>query len=241
MFPALLRLGLSATPDRADGKELLIHAHIGPIRAKTEAQLMVPKVLRFRSDWQCPRVLRPDQETGEQRGRAPAAPARQDDAYREDARRRPVRNHMIARADRAGATRRAARLVVFSTLHDHLKAIHRACIEGAGISGRKIGFYVGATTKAEKEQREREKVKPILFTTYAMMCEGTSLDWLDTCILAMPRSNVDAAGRAHPPRVPRQGAAGRDGRCRRRQPGVPGLRGQSAQVVQVDRLCESKI
>ena len=45
MFPALLRLGLSATPYRADGKELLIQAHIGPLRAKTEAQLMVPKVL----------------------------------------------------------------------------------------------------------------------------------------------------------------------------------------------------
>ena len=36
MFPALLRLGLSATPYRADGKELLIQAHIGPMRAKTE-------------------------------------------------------------------------------------------------------------------------------------------------------------------------------------------------------------
>ena len=51
---------------RADGKELMVHAHIGPLRAKTEAQLMVPKVLRFRSDWQCPRVLRTDKETGEQ-------------------------------------------------------------------------------------------------------------------------------------------------------------------------------
>ena len=55
-----------------------------------------------------------------------------------------------------------------------------------------------------------------------MMSEGTSLDWLDTCILAMPRANVVAAGRAHPPRVSRQGAAGGDGRYRHRQPGVPG-------------------
>ena len=58
MFPAKWRLGLSATPDRADGKELVVYSHIGPIRAKTEAQLMVPKVLRFTSAWQCPRVLR---------------------------------------------------------------------------------------------------------------------------------------------------------------------------------------
>ena len=82
------------------------------------------------------------------------------------------------------------KLVVFSTLIEHLKAIHGACLKAEGISGRKMGFYLGATTKGEKDQREREKVKPILFTTYAMMSEGTSLDWLDTCILAMPRSNV---------------------------------------------------
>ena len=44
------------TPYRADGKELLIQAHIGPLRAKTETQLMVPKVLRFHSAWQCPRA-----------------------------------------------------------------------------------------------------------------------------------------------------------------------------------------
>ena len=102
---------------------------------------------------------------------------------------------------------RAARLVVFSTLHDHLKALHRACIEAfRAFRAGKMGFYIGATTKAEKDAREREKVKPILFTTYAMMCEGTSLDWLDTCILAMPRSSVDAARGAHPARVSRQGA-----------------------------------
>jgi len=81
-------------------------------------------------------------------------------------------------------------IVVFSTLVDHLRAIHRACVKAEGISGRMMGFYLGASLKAEKEQREREKVKPILFATYAMMSEGTSIDWLDTCILAMPRSHV---------------------------------------------------
>ena len=79
-------------------------------------------------------------------------------------------------------------MVVFSTLRRSPEAIHRACREAYGISGRQMGFYIGATTKAEKEQREREKVKPILFATYAMMRRAPSIDWLDTCILAMPRS-----------------------------------------------------
>ena len=62
--------------------------------------------------------------------------------------------------------------------------------EAHKISGRQIGFYIGAQTKADRERREKEKVKPIVLTTYSMMSEGTSLDWLDTCLLAMPRSNV---------------------------------------------------
>jgi superfamily II DNA or RNA helicase len=189
MFPALLRLGLSATPYRADGKELLIHAHIGPLRAKTEAQLMVPKVLRFASDWQCPRVLRVDPETGEKGVvRLPHQPGKTTHIEKMIAADN-VRNHMVARLVKQ-ATDKDRRIVVFSTLVDHLKAIHRACVKAEGISGRQMGFYLGASLKAEKEQREREKVKPVLFATYSMMSEGTDIPWLDTCILAMPRSNV---------------------------------------------------
>ena len=189
MFPALLRLGLSATPYRADGKELLIQAHIGPLRAKTEAQLMVPKVLRFASDWQCPRVLRADPDTGEKTVvRLPHQPGKTTHIEKMIAADN-VRNHMVARLVKQ-AWEKDRHIVVFSTLVDHLRAIHRACVKAEGISGRQMGFYLGASLKAEKEQREREKVKPILFATYAMMSEGTSIDWLDTCILAMPRAAV---------------------------------------------------
>ena len=189
MFRAKLRLGLSATPDRADGKELLIHAHIGPIRARTEAQLMIPKVLLFRSAWECPRVLRTDPMTGQKRvvrlPHEPGKTAHVEKILAAD----PQRNHLIAELAYE-ALEKNRQTVVFSTLIDHLRSLHRACHEVFGISGRQMGFYLGAQTKAEKQAREREKVKPIVFTTYQMMSEGTSLDWLDTCILAMPRSNV---------------------------------------------------
>ena len=189
MFPALLRLGLSATPERADGKELLTLAHIGPIRAGTDTQLMVPKVLRFRSGWTCPRTLRHDKETGQNEVvRIPHQPGKTTHIEKMVA-ADPERNAMIATLI-AQALEKDRKIVVFSTLHDHLKAIHRLCIK-AGISGRQLGYYVGATTKAEREHREREKVKPVLLTTYTMCAEGTNLPWLDTCILAMPRSNVN--------------------------------------------------
>lgn len=190
MFPAKLRLGLSATPNRADGKELLIFAHIGPIRAKTEAQLMVPKVLRFRSAWDCPRVVREDKKTGGKKvvrlPHEPGKTAHLEKIIAAD----PVRNHLIAELI-SMAHEKDRKIVIFSTLHDHLKAIHRACRESFKISGRDMGYYIGANTAAERKAREKEKVKPILLTTYTMMGEGTSIDWLDLAILAMPRSNVE--------------------------------------------------
>jgi superfamily II DNA or RNA helicase len=189
MFPAKLRLGLSATPDRADGKELLLYAHIGPIRAKTEAQLMVPKVLRFHSAWQCPRVMRTDPETCERRvGRLPHQPGKTAHVEKSIAADN-VRNHMIAGLVKQGLEK-GRKIVVFSTQLDHLKAMHRACTEAFEISGRDMAFYVGESTKADKERRDRDKVKPVLFATYGMMSEGTDIPWLDLCILAMPRANV---------------------------------------------------
>ena len=136
-----------------------------------------------------------------------------------------VRNHMVARLVKQ-ACDKDRNIVVFSTLVDHLKAIHRACVKAEGISGRQMGFYLGASIKAEKEQREREKVKPILFATYAMMSEGTEHRLARHLHPGHAALGRDAAGRPHPPRVPRQGPAGGDGRRRQRQPGVPGLRQQ---------------
>ena len=189
MFRAKLRLGLSATVGRADGKEMLVEAHIGPVRARTAAELMIPKVLRVESEWQCPRVLRMDDETGEKAVvRLPHIPGKTTHIEKMIA-ADPVRNHLLAELI-FNAYEKGRQLVMFSTLHDHLHAVHRLCIKEFGISGRKMGFYIGAVSKSDKERREREKVKPILFTTYAMMGEGTSLDWLDTCLLGMPRANV---------------------------------------------------
>lgn len=190
MLPARIRVGLSATPARSDGKEQLVYAHVGPIRAQTEAQLMIPKVLLFKSAWECPRVMRSDPETGEKRVVRLPHQAGKTTHIEKIIAADPTRNHLLAELA-ATAFEKGRQTVVFSTLHDHLRSIHRICAQDFGISGRKMGFYLGATTKQEKEHREREKVKPIVFTTFGMMGEGTSLDWLDTCILGMPRKNVE--------------------------------------------------
>ncbi|QXN72667.1 DNA helicase [Rhodobacter phage RcZahn] len=188
MFPALLRLGLSATVERSDGKELLIHAHIGPIRAKTEGELLIPKVLRFTTAWECPRVLREDRITGEKKAvlmpHEPGRTVRMEKIIAAD----PVRNHQLADTFNM-VYNKGRKLVVFSTLISHLETLKAATIE-LGVPGSDVGMYVGASTKAEIAHREKIKARPVLFTTFSMMSEGTNLPWLDTCALAMPRSKV---------------------------------------------------
>jgi superfamily II DNA or RNA helicase len=190
MFPAFWRLGMSADETRADGKELLIYAHIGPVRAATEAQLMVPKVLRYRSAWECPRVVRenPEEPGTKHVVRLPHEPGKTTHIEKILA-ADPKRNELLATLVKT-AFDAGRKIVVFSTLHDHLHAIHRAAVK-QGMSGKAFGYYLGAQTKADKEEREKQKGRPILLTTYSMMGEGTNIPWLDCGIQAIPRANVE--------------------------------------------------
>ena len=124
-----------------------------------------------------------------------------------------VRNHMLARLIKQAADK-GRKMVVFSTLIEHLKAIHRACLKAEGMSGRQMGFYVGATTKADKELREREKVKAVVFATYLHVRRGHRHSVARHLRAGDAALGGDPAHRAHPPRVSRQGRAGGDGRHR---------------------------
>ena len=188
LFTARLRLGLSATPERADGKELLVFAHVGPIRVKATAQLMVPKVLRFQSSWQCPRTVRVSASGHKRVARIPHEPGKTTHVEKILA-ADPERNRMLAGLIHT-AYRKGRRIVVFSTLHEHLRSLQRLLTQ-LGIPGREIGFYIGASTKAEKQAREKAKVRPILLTTYGMMGEGTDIPWLDLGLMAIPRSRIE--------------------------------------------------
>ncbi|CAA2141443.1 DEAD/DEAH box helicase [Hyphomicrobium sp. ghe19] len=189
MFPARMRLGFSATPERSDGKELLVYSHIGPIRAKAGVEQLVPKVLRFTSNWECPRVFRADKQTGQKRVVRLPHRAGQTTHIEKMLANDAQRNQLLCELVQS-CYKKSRKVVIFSTLHQHLHAVEKACRDHFGVPGKEIGLYIGATSKAEKQQRDKEAEKPILFTTYAMMGEGTDIPWLDTCILAMPRSNV---------------------------------------------------
>lgn len=189
MFPAKVRLALSATPDRKDGKEVMIYAHVGPIRAAAQAEMMIPKVLRYMTPWECPKRWYRDDDTGQKVLKKVKHTAGKTAHIEEMLANDPVRNQLIttciAQAYEAKRTH-----VIFSTRLDHLETLQHACNKLHGIPFKDMGVYKSAATKDEKAERERVKVRPIIFTTFAMMNEGTSIDWLDTCTIAMPRSDV---------------------------------------------------
>ena len=186
MIPAKVRLGLSATPYRSDGKDVLLRAHIGPIRAEAGTEGLVPKVLLFNSGWQCPR--RPKMVNGKRVWlRVPHAfgkTALVEKILAGSVERNAMIGEMIFESWKKGRN-----LVVFSTTHAHLAALMKHAND-LGVPLDAMGHYRGATTKAEKAEQEACQSKPVVFTTYVMMAEGTDWPWLDTCILAMPRANI---------------------------------------------------
>jgi superfamily II DNA or RNA helicase len=188
MFPARVRLGLTATKERQDGKDLMLNAHIGPIRAQTEAELMVPKVLRVETEWKCPKTIRVNKETGERSVIKVPHSAGKTAHVEKMLANNDERNALIAR-NTLDVYQKGRKHVVFSSTLEHLDNILRACVK-LGIPGKDIGKYIGATTKAEIAERDKALARPIMLTTFSMCSEGTNFPWLDTCSLAMPRSNV---------------------------------------------------
>lgn len=179
-IPAKIRLGLSATPYRKDGKDIVFWAHIGPIKVKSSALPMIPKVFMLRSSWQLPWV-----HWGGKTTPLPHKPGRLGKVNKSLAEDTP-RNRCIA-AWAAVCYKKDRNTIVFSALRDgHLARIEDLLIQ-LGVPQKDIGWYVGGLTEEERHVNGR---KSIVLATYSMASEATDLPWMDTCILATPRSDV---------------------------------------------------
>ena len=178
--PAKLRMGLSATPYRKDGKDVVFHAHIGPVKVKSRAIPLIPQVIQLKSTWTLPWVF-----WGGKHQPLPHTPGRLgkvNKSLAEDA----VRNSYIAQWVKA-CYDKGRTTIVFSALKEsHLGLLETALIR-LGIKRTEIGWYVGGLKEEERYIAGR---KPIVLATYTMASEATDLPWLDTCILATPRSDV---------------------------------------------------
>lgn len=194
-FPALLRMGLSATPTRLDGREQMIFDTIGPIRVVQEALQITPTVAVYKSQWQAPRWrckyckgagCPPCQGKGYRKAHADVGKTMH---LEKDIAEHPERNAMLLKIIKQ-AHERGRRIVVFSSLVAHLKFLQEKSIQHMGIPEDETALYISGLSK---KGREKAKAKPVLFATWGMMGEGTDIPWLDVCVLGTPRANVEQA------------------------------------------------
>lgn len=185
-FNAAHRLALSATPDRSDGKEIVFHAHIGPIMVKGTWVPMKPKVLVLKTGCKLPNAHSRDEATGKWvYGPMKVVPGRManvNKALAENHSRNMEIVRFVKQAFDAGRT-----IVLMSDLLEgHLTPLFHL-ITAAGISGEDIGYYHG---QIKKQDLNHNKKRRIVLATYQMCSEGTNVVEWDTLVMVTPRSKV---------------------------------------------------
>ena len=179
--PAKLRLGLSATPNRKDGRDVVLEAHIGRVRVTGTQETLVPRVIRKASGWTVPRGMWHDFN-------------RMSHVYKLMSKNWDRNSEIVHFAVSAYVKDR--HIIVFSNFIDHLETLFAMLVE-AGVDEDEIGYYVGLTNSCykgspakKKASRDEAGKRPVVLATYTMMSEGTDIPSLDTAILAVPRSDV---------------------------------------------------
>jgi len=184
-LPALVRVGLTATSRRRDGKDVVFRAHIGPVAVVSEALPMVPKVLRVRSALKLPRkrVRRADGAvTWIKQDVTPGKTTWVDKVIA----RHPDRNAQIGRIAKV-AYDRGRNIVVFAKTRDHLDRI-RVFASKAGVPLGDVGLYVGG--KSEEALAEAAACRVVL-ATVQMGGRGVDCPWWDAAVAATPGADVE--------------------------------------------------
>lgn len=174
-FPAMWRLGLSATPERRDGKMDLIHSHMGWRHVVGYSDAEQPDYYVINSTWTEPfgkngKVVRYD-------------PSRTNHAKR-SMMLDPVRNAQIAgavyRAHKAGR-----RTVIFIEQIKHGERIRKA-LQSMRVPDNMIIDYNGGISAADKAYAKTCPAGIVLIATYKYAAEGTNIPPLDTAVIAHP-------------------------------------------------------
>ena len=188
MFPAMYRLGLSATPNRDDGKDPVIEANIGEVMVRGKEVPMSPKVLVKRTGWKIPRFKKWDPDKKEWKMEMiPHSPGRMATVYKA-MRKNEIRNGIICEFV-AQAYQKGRRTVIMADTLEHLKVL-QVMLGKYKVPGEDVGFYVGGMSKEALKSNANRR---IVCATYAMTAEGTNYPIWDTLVMATPRSNVKQA------------------------------------------------
>lgn len=174
-FNSRIRLGLTATPERRDGKHALFMAHIGLIKVKIAKAVQKFKVLRIYTGWHCPR---------DKLGTKIPHGAGKDMHIKKILAKSKNRNAKIVTAA-FEAYNKGRNIVIFVDLTDHAEVL-QSLLWSAGVEMSDVGLYIGENAGKAEALKKR-----IVIATWGMMSDGTNEPRLDTAILAMPRGNVE--------------------------------------------------
>jgi superfamily II DNA or RNA helicase len=190
-LPAKLRLGLSATPVRKDGKDIVFLGHIGPVKVVAEQETLIPSIFVRKTSWKVPLVTRYGRYTKLPHSMGRTTHLAKLMAFDHN------RNAMILEFVKAACDKGRATLI-FSDIIDHLKELEVGLLT-LGVPKEAIGYYVGLNTGnhiysgsqlERKKQREAAKIKSVILATYQMASEATDIPWIDTCVLGTPKADV---------------------------------------------------
>lgn len=180
----------TATPYRLDGKDFVFFSHIGEVKVKSEALLLTPRIIRVASKVKLPMVKKMIMNPST--GKAEYVTVKLPHAAGKCGHitkiliNNDARNRLITRFVKQ-AYDKGRRIIIFS----ENRKVHLVDLElhliALGVPKKDIGWYVGG-----KKQKELNlvKTKPVILSTYQMASLGTNIPWLDTAVLATPRSDV---------------------------------------------------
>jgi len=184
--PAKLRLGLSATPQRHDGRDVVFTSHIGPVLVTAKQKAMKFRVLVTTSGWFCPRKDAWSTQKGQyEMVRIPHSAGKMGHITK-SVTKHDIRNDIITNF----ATRtyhKGRTTLIFSETKAHLAELEKKIV-AAGVDANEIGMYVGGLSE---KKRKEVLTKPILLTTYQYCSEGTDIPWADSLVFGTPRSNIE--------------------------------------------------
>lgn len=178
-LPARVRVGLSASAERRDGKDVVFHSHIGPVRVRAQMEQMVPRVLLIETGYSPPAQKQDVNGVSTYR---PAEPTPGKTTW--------VDQHMAKHWGRNAIIAKAVKqcydkgrlTIVFTRTLDHLDALEDGLYR-LGVPHGDMGRYIGGMKKHEYEE---SKAKPIILATLAMAGESTNIPWLDTVAICTP-------------------------------------------------------
>lgn len=170
-LPALHRLGLSATTDRADHKAHVFKDHIGPVMIKAENLPMPFNVMKIDTGVVIPEGLY-------------FKPGRMMTLCNWFAKHRPRQKLISAYIKKAYKADRT--VICFADTLKHLDFAFD-CLIDAGVKQKEIGRYHGGLTEA---QLKAGAFKPIVLVTYKFTSVGTDFPHWDTAVFMTPKADV---------------------------------------------------